>query len=204
MAHICVSKFIIIGSDNGLSPGRRQAIIWTNAGILLIRTSGTNFSEILSLIHTFSFKKIHLKMASAKWHPFCLGLNVLTAHSHTSSPAALSSLHPSLAASCTGAHLPTALFISMAWCKKRRNSSALAMELRLFLHWAINLSPPWYTFLTTLAVPTDHFSQPSQSPLTISHNPQSQGLSQPKIFTHRQWPLLKPNKTYRPAVPKKG
>ena len=45
--HICVSKQTIIGSDNGLSPGRRQAIIWTNAGILLIGTLGTNFSEIL-------------------------------------------------------------------------------------------------------------------------------------------------------------
>ena len=29
--HICVSKLTIIGSENGLSPGRRQAIIWTNA-----------------------------------------------------------------------------------------------------------------------------------------------------------------------------
>ena len=36
-----------IGSDNGLSPGRRQAIIWTNVGILLIEPLGTNFSEIL-------------------------------------------------------------------------------------------------------------------------------------------------------------
>ena len=36
MTHICVSNLAIIGSDNGLSPGRRQAIIWTNAGILLI------------------------------------------------------------------------------------------------------------------------------------------------------------------------
>ena len=34
--HLCVSKVTIIGSDNGLSPGRRQAIIWTNVGILLI------------------------------------------------------------------------------------------------------------------------------------------------------------------------
>ena len=77
MTHICVSKLTIIGSDNGLSPGRRQAIIWTNAGILLIRTLGTNFSEILSGIHVFSFKKMHFKMSSAKWRPFCLGLNVL-------------------------------------------------------------------------------------------------------------------------------
>ena len=77
MTHICVSKQTIIGSDNGLSPGRRQAIIWTNAGILLIRTLGTNFSEILSKIHAFSFKKMHFNMSSAKRRPFCLGLNVL-------------------------------------------------------------------------------------------------------------------------------
>ena len=66
MLHICISNLInITGSDNGLSHGRRQAITWTNAGILSIRTLGTNFSEILSEIPTFSFKKIHLKMSSA-------------------------------------------------------------------------------------------------------------------------------------------
>ena len=77
MTHICVVKLTIIGSDNSLSPGRRQAIIWTNAGILSIEPLGTNFSEISFGIQTSSFKKIHLKMASAKWRPFCLGLNVL-------------------------------------------------------------------------------------------------------------------------------
>ena len=77
VTHICVGKLTIIGSDNGLSPGRRQAIIWNNAGILLIGPSGTNFSEILFGIQTFSFRKMHLKMSSAKWRPFCLGLNVL-------------------------------------------------------------------------------------------------------------------------------
>ena len=77
MTHKCVSKLSIIGSGNGLSPGRRQAIIWTNAGILLIWTIGTDFNEMLIEIHTFSVKKIHLKMSSAKWQPFCLGLNVL-------------------------------------------------------------------------------------------------------------------------------
>ena len=82
VTHICVSKLTIIGSDNGLSPGRRQAIIWTNAGILSIRNLGTNFSEIFSEIHAFSFKKMHWKMSSAKWRPLCLGLNVLkTYHS---------------------------------------------------------------------------------------------------------------------------
>ena len=78
MTHICVSKLTIIVPDNGLSPDRRQAIIWTNAEILLIWTSGTNFSEILSEIHIFSFKKMHLKISCAKRRPFCLGLNVLT------------------------------------------------------------------------------------------------------------------------------
>ena len=68
---------VLVGSDNGLSPSRHQAIIWTNGGILLIRNLGTNFSEILSEIYTVSFKKTHLKMSSGKCRPFCLGLNVL-------------------------------------------------------------------------------------------------------------------------------
>ena len=78
VTHICISKLTIIGSDNGLSPERRQAIIWTNAGLLLIGPLGTNFIEILIGIQTFSFKKMHLKMSSAKQRPFCLGLNVLS------------------------------------------------------------------------------------------------------------------------------
>ena len=82
MTHICVSNLTIIGSDNGLSPGRRQAIIWTNAGILLIGPLGTNFSELSIEIQTFSFKKNHLKVSSAKWRPFCVGLNVLTTVKH--------------------------------------------------------------------------------------------------------------------------
>ena len=73
VTHIHVSKLTIIGSDYGLSPGWSQAITWTNAGILLIQTLGTNFNEILNKIHTFSFTK----MSSGKWRPFCLGLNVL-------------------------------------------------------------------------------------------------------------------------------
>ena len=44
---INIGKLINIGSDNGLSPGQRQAIIWTNFGISLIRPLGTNFSEIV-------------------------------------------------------------------------------------------------------------------------------------------------------------
>ena len=78
VTHICVGKLTIIGSDNGLSPGWRQAIVWTNNGILLIGALGTNFSEILIEIQTFSFWKNNLKVSSGKWRPFCLSLNDLT------------------------------------------------------------------------------------------------------------------------------
>ena len=80
VTHICVSKLTSIASDNGLSPGRRQAIIWTSAGIMLIGPLRTNFSEILIEIITFSCKKMHFKVSSAKRRPFCLALNVLTTH----------------------------------------------------------------------------------------------------------------------------
>ena len=78
VTHICIGKLIINASDNGLSPGQRQAIIWTNAGILLTEPLVTNFSEILIKIQTFSLTKICLKMSSAKCCPFCLSLDMLT------------------------------------------------------------------------------------------------------------------------------
>ena len=78
MTHICIDKPTIIGLDNGLSPGRRQAITWTNVGILLIGPLGTKVSEILSGIQTFSFKKMHLKMSSVKRGPFCPGVEEFT------------------------------------------------------------------------------------------------------------------------------
>ena len=70
-------KWVIIGSDNGLSPVRHQNVIWTNAGILLTGPWGTNFSELLIGIQTLSSKKLHLNMSSAKWRLFCLELNIL-------------------------------------------------------------------------------------------------------------------------------
>ena len=77
MTHICASKQIIIVSDNGLSPGRHQAIIWTNTEMLLIGLLGINSSENLIEIYTFSFTKMDFKMPYGKWLLFCLDLNVL-------------------------------------------------------------------------------------------------------------------------------
>ena len=74
VTNICVRDLTIIGSNNGLSPSRRQTIIWTNVNWTPPRTY---FIEILIEIHTFSFKKIRLKMSSGKWRQSCLRLNVL-------------------------------------------------------------------------------------------------------------------------------
>ena len=66
MTHICSSKLTIIGSDNGLSPVRRQPIIRTSDDSLLTRPWGIYFNEILFEIQRFSFKKIDMKMSRAK------------------------------------------------------------------------------------------------------------------------------------------
>ena len=76
--YICISEYANIGSDNGLSPIRRQAIIWTNVGILLIGPLGTQFNETLIEIRTFSLKKMPIyenvvcKMAAILSWPQCV------------------------------------------------------------------------------------------------------------------------------------
>ena len=86
VTYICVTKLTNIASNNGLSPGRRQAIILTNDGILLIWPLGTNFSELLIGIHIFSFKKMRLEMSSGYPRPFCPGLNVLSYYISSAMP----------------------------------------------------------------------------------------------------------------------
>ena len=82
MTHLCDSKLDHHWFSNGLSPGRHQAIIWTNTGILLIGRLGRNLSGILIETHIFSFNKMHLKMSSGNGGQFCLGLNVLKRFYH--------------------------------------------------------------------------------------------------------------------------
>ena len=77
LTHICISKLNIIGSDNGLSPDRHQAIIWTIAGLLLIGPLGKNFSEILIEILTFSenaFESVIWETATILSQPQCVKL----------------------------------------------------------------------------------------------------------------------------------
>ena len=47
-----------MGSDNGLSPDERQAIIWTNAVLLSTGPFRTTFSEIVFETRTLPFKKM--------------------------------------------------------------------------------------------------------------------------------------------------
>ena len=79
VTHMCLSELTIFRSDNGLSSYRHQAIIWTKTGKLSIRPLGPNVNGIRTEIHTFSCKKMYLKMSSGTWRSFCLGLNVLSA-----------------------------------------------------------------------------------------------------------------------------
>ena len=71
----------IIVSENGLSPGRRQAIIWNNAGILLIGPLGTNFTGILYrnsciFIQEKAFENVVWKMAVILSRPQCVKCHI--------------------------------------------------------------------------------------------------------------------------------
>ena len=77
VARICVNKLTITGPDNGLLPSWHQAIVWTNAGILLIGPLGKKLQWNLNRNIMFVLKKIHLKMSSGKRWSSCLSLNVL-------------------------------------------------------------------------------------------------------------------------------
>ena len=85
--HICVTRpqwvnlyasvnWVIIISENGLSPVQHQAIVSTSTDVLSIGPLGTNFSEIQIKVQQFSYKTRNLKMSSAKHGQFCLDLNV--------------------------------------------------------------------------------------------------------------------------------
>ena len=63
--------WVIIGSGNGLSPIRHQAITWTNDALLLNGPIGTKVYEILIKIQTLSVKKMYLNTSPVTWLSFC-------------------------------------------------------------------------------------------------------------------------------------
>ena len=147
VTHICVSELSSIGSDNGLAPGRRQAIIWTNAGILLIRTPGTHFSEILSELHTIWLRKCTSKcrlrnggnfvsasmclLALRQSHHYPSAseatlINLVWIHTHPRRPITLQQQNK---AQQTRVHIPWDI-LPIRWC------TAMGISVSWdFLHW---------------------------------------------------------------------
>ena len=73
----------IIALDNGLSPVRRQAIIWTNTGILSIGPLGTKFSEILYDILIFRkdfLDKVLFSIPGPFWYQGLLDIEAWIIH----------------------------------------------------------------------------------------------------------------------------
>ena len=78
-------NWISIGSGNGLSPIRHQAITWTHAHLLSIEPLGTNFSEIRMkntklFVPENAFENVVCEMASIltreRWAKANFGLTV--------------------------------------------------------------------------------------------------------------------------------
>ena len=144
--NICISKLTIIESDNDLSLGQCQAIIWTNAGILLIQIMGAHFGEILSKLHTVSFKKMHLKLLSGKWHPFLSWLQcVKTQQNATNNPLYTWFLRCSILyfnsspTGQNGSHFTDdifrCIFVSFVFKLKFQWSLSLRVQLTITQHW---------------------------------------------------------------------
>ena len=65
-------RTIIIGSENGLPPDRRRAIIWTSDDLLSVGCTWTHFSEIYIKMRMFSLIKLHLRT--------CLQITAILSH----------------------------------------------------------------------------------------------------------------------------
>ena len=70
----CVGNLAIIGSDNGSAPSHYL----NQCKNIVNLTIRNKIQWNLMQIHTFSFKKMHVKTSFAKRQPFCLGLDVST------------------------------------------------------------------------------------------------------------------------------
>ena len=82
MTPACVNNLTFIGSGNGLSPGRYQAIVWTNARILLIKPLRTNFSKIsIEILYIFiqenTFEYTVRKMGAVLSRSECVNYEVM-------------------------------------------------------------------------------------------------------------------------------
>ena len=79
MTHIYVSKLSIISSDNGLSPGRRQAIIWTDTGILTLgnKRQWNHNRNLYIIIQENAFENVVREIGDHLSQPRCLNVCML-------------------------------------------------------------------------------------------------------------------------------
>ena len=80
VTHVCVSELNTIGSGNGLSPERHQAIIWTSAGMLLIGPLRALNQSSNIFNHENALENVVCQMASILSRPQCVKKLELTHH----------------------------------------------------------------------------------------------------------------------------
>ena len=173
VTHICASKLTIIGSDNGLLPGQHQAIIWTNAGIFLIGPLRTNFSEMLIKIYIFWFKKMHLKMSSGIWWPYCLGLNVLKASAKDDNDGLVqdcnisSALAMEILQSCTKPSTNVFVYFNVS----EKNILKLYYTIFFFIVWNVSVQTAvrLYCKFVTSQVSEEYFERNFEKVPTVCH-----------------------------------
>ena len=158
MTHTCVNKITTIGSDNTLSPGRRQAIIWTNTTVFSIRPLGIYFSKISFKIQKFSFTKMHFKMAAILSRPQC----------------ALTEFGPMVQLECRNTYFSnvtpgtpttasrniwTILFLVLPWTKKKR----LSLNFIIKIHCQCHGSKVKVTYRISIMLSIHFLSVPKQT-----------------------------------------
>ena len=85
VTHICVSKLTNIGSDNGLPPSRRQAIISTKCWYIVNWSLGNKFQWNLNqnqyiFIQENAFESVVCEMAAILSQPQCVKLSIMCCH----------------------------------------------------------------------------------------------------------------------------
>ena len=77
VTHICVSKINHHWSREWFVAWSAPSHYLNQCWIIVHWNLKNKLQWNLNKICTFTFKKMHLKMSSVKWRPFCLGLNML-------------------------------------------------------------------------------------------------------------------------------
>ena len=208
VTHISVNNITNIGSNDGLSSGRHQAIIWTKFGILLIGPLGTNFSTILIEIYTLSsnesaFGNVLWKMASILVSAsMCWGRNLSGNQADIMAADVVASLltmnyndviMSAMVSQISSLTIVYSTVYSVQIKEKKQSSASLAF-VRGILRWPVNSPHKWP--VTRQMFPFDDVIKLTQTvpcrPLAIirtssaiSVETKCENVNVPEIFTWR-------------------